>query len=569
MKGNKQLFNSLETLIEDSKKELQDEMRIQSTLIEKQFKNIDKKLNEISYAIQNRHRTKRGLINGIGTIFKTLTGNLDANDGEYYSKCINKLKNDEHEIENLMKNQISVTTSTIRNFNYTLRQLKMDEETFNRDIMKIEKTIIEVSSALDLENRRIKFIEKYEEIIERNILIDNELSDIISGITFSKLSIIHPSIIEPMNLIIQLRKIVRHLKDNQLPFPPDYNELPNYFEVMELKAYQTLEEIVFILEVPLIEPFYLDLYHVYSIPIKDEKGYYHIIVPDNKYVSVSSDRSLYVNVNNLSECRKATKFVLCKDRTIQSIQKKSPCEIQLLNNPVSIPENCEQSIIFATDYKVEKIEVNTWLIAVTEKLPITITCYEGKAITEIIDKNSILKIGPLCTAYIGNSKIFGSYEKVTEFHEIIEIPNVKYECCKDLPPQINYPDLEPIQMSKLNLDELNIAQHKLNKYKESLDELINKPFIEKNISWFTYVIITVIILIIVIYISLKIKRRCPKKIGIAVGADDDPYDGGDSKNYLRRIRRSVTPRDSIRRITPVINEEIELNTNNRSKLSSN
>lgn len=156
------------------------------SLINKQFKSIENKLTQIKYDTPN-YRYKRGILNGIGSIWKALTGNLDASDGEYYTDCINKLKDDEHQIENLLKNQISVTTSTIKNFNYTIRKLQIDEETFNDDIVKIQESISDITDNENYYDARFQFIEICEQITESNIIIENELNDIIESITFARL----------------------------------------------------------------------------------------------------------------------------------------------------------------------------------------------------------------------------------------------------------------------------------------------------------------------------------------------------------------------------------------------
>lgn len=38
------------------------------------------------------NRRKCGLTNGIGTIWKTVSGNLDASEGQYFNDCINKIE---------------------------------------------------------------------------------------------------------------------------------------------------------------------------------------------------------------------------------------------------------------------------------------------------------------------------------------------------------------------------------------------------------------------------------------------------------------------------------------------
>lgn len=72
-------------------------------------------------------RFKTRLKDGLGTIFRTLTGNLNANVETFYTDCIYKLNHDEREVENLMKNQISVTSSDIKNFNETFQKHYIDD----------------------------------------------------------------------------------------------------------------------------------------------------------------------------------------------------------------------------------------------------------------------------------------------------------------------------------------------------------------------------------------------------------------------------------------------------------
>ena len=64
--------------------------------------------NEVKSKFQNLNinenlRKKRGLINGLGSVIKSITGNLDAQDAEYYDKLIDELKNNQQNIQkNLM-----------------------------------------------------------------------------------------------------------------------------------------------------------------------------------------------------------------------------------------------------------------------------------------------------------------------------------------------------------------------------------------------------------------------------------------------------------------------------------
>lgn len=68
---------------------------------------VNVKYKEITADSKNyANRQRRRILNNIGSVWKTITGNLAASDGEYFNDCINKINRDERQIENLLKNQI-------------------------------------------------------------------------------------------------------------------------------------------------------------------------------------------------------------------------------------------------------------------------------------------------------------------------------------------------------------------------------------------------------------------------------------------------------------------------------
>ncbi|CAH2019537.1 unnamed protein product [Acanthoscelides obtectus] len=85
---------------------------------------VDGKLNDIfpstyetvpSFSV----RIKRGLINGLGSIFKAITGNLDASDGEKCESLISDLQNDQNKLSEAINSQNTLSVELIDNFNKT------------------------------------------------------------------------------------------------------------------------------------------------------------------------------------------------------------------------------------------------------------------------------------------------------------------------------------------------------------------------------------------------------------------------------------------------------------------
>ena len=148
IKNNEKILSSLYDLLEDSSPRtaaFKASVQTHFSLLTRIAESVNLKLFELTADTKKyAFRYKRGLINGIGSIFKFITGNLDSSDGEYFDACINKVSHDERELETLLKSQISITSSVIKSFNTTLQKLSIDEATFNEDMEKIKKLLADI-----------------------------------------------------------------------------------------------------------------------------------------------------------------------------------------------------------------------------------------------------------------------------------------------------------------------------------------------------------------------------------------------------------------------------------------
>lgn len=477
-------------------------------------------LTQISNVIQSKFdevfldtkRYKRGILNGIGTIFKSITGNLDAEDGEYYSNCIYKLNNDEHQLENLIKNQISVTTSVIKNFNLTIQKLQIDEETFNKDIKEIEKSILSISHDVKSVQTKLKFLEICEQLMASYLYIEDSLNDILNAITFARLKIIHTSIITPIDLITSLQEISQNLHRNNLPLSIKLSKVAQYLDIIELQAFQTDSSLIFVLKIPLVDPQTYTAYQLYPIPILDNRtGLHHILSVSQKYIARDDDSLMFLPIPDLDECKQlymGTK--LCSDLFAYPIDNNAICEARLFKNLMKLPENCQTSLIISQGYNVQKLQENTWLVINAEPLHVTINCPKRNSKTEIITKNSVIKLQPSCYAFVGITKIQASSNEVLDVKDNTHPIQIPYECCNELPDKIHFPELKPLKLNNLNTEDLEIAKHKLDQYSKDLDDLINEPYVTKHISWFTYLTIILIVSLILLYLFCKCRKRSRK-----------------------------------------------------------
>ncbi|KAH1021575.1 hypothetical protein HUJ04_011071 [Dendroctonus ponderosae] len=342
--------------------------------------------------------------------------------------------------------------------------------------------------------------------MESYSFLKDYLTDIVSAITFARLKILHSSIITPNDLVESLKLISQSLLTYNLPLHS--SNVAEYLDIIELQAYQIGPRIVFVLNIPLVDPEKYTLYHLYPIPILDSRtGLHHVLITHFQYLARNDDSLLYATIRNPAECKSIKKNEkICSNVFPYPIDSDAICEAQLLKRLNQLPKTCQTTLIYAAEYNIQEVSQNN--------------------------------------------------------HPVI----IPYTCCKDIPDNIHLPELKPLKLSKLDVEDLKIAQHKLNQYSDELDKLLNQSFVSKHLNWFTTLTITLIVILVILYITCKCKRRKRKfRIGITASNDDfPPLPPSQPENTFVNQWKKIMPkrRPSINLREPIEeNEEIELNLN--------
>lgn len=99
---------------------------------------------------------------------------------------------------------------------------------------------------------------------------------------------------------------------------------------------------------------------------------------------------------------------------------------------------------------------------------------------------------PKCKCYTYSTVLFAPSNRSTSFKNNY-IPSVNInadDCCIKNQEFLRNEEtqMEPVELTNLNLDELRHSQHKLEQLEEVLQNDINKPFALRHSSWFTTVL---------------------------------------------------------------------------------
>ncbi|CAH1998042.1 unnamed protein product [Acanthoscelides obtectus] len=99
--------------------------------------------------LENNLGIKRGLINGLGSIFKAITGNLDASDGEKFESLISDLQNNQNKLSEAINSQNTLSVELIDNFNKAINQITHNQKLLEAKINQLSIDMINTQAYIE------------------------------------------------------------------------------------------------------------------------------------------------------------------------------------------------------------------------------------------------------------------------------------------------------------------------------------------------------------------------------------------------------------------------------------
>lgn len=396
-------YYNLKPLIEESEYLNQHYKKLKTELNDKklttEFDNYDKIINYLQQTINEKFnninvqsinkRTKRGLINGLGSIVKSISGNLDAEDGRKYDKIINHMKHNMKSLQDQLEMQYTVNDKIIQNFNSTIKDIE-------HNYLVLRSKIVQLSNIIQnkIQQQDILFAKDiFNQLIILYNSVLNVLQDVENSITFCKLQTLHPSIIKTIDLFHELQKIAKFYKD-QLPFELNYENILNFESVIKINCKLESERIIYFLSIPINFKENYDLYYLKSIPTI-HKSEHVTIIPNTRYLLKHENR--ITPLRNI--CMKSAIFQ-CPSHLIS--RYNASCEKQVLLHSNS--EHCQYTRLNIEDNQLDFIfEINQYLGVFPKEEKIISEC-EGQTETQNLNGIFLIKNND-CKLIINNEEI--------------------------------------------------------------------------------------------------------------------------------------------------------------------
>lgn len=350
-----------------------------SSLFKYQTRHLYAKLDKVLMQLDTLRpsRTKRGLINPLGTIIKSISGNLDNEDALKFENALRTLnKNDQILSQSLNKHITLYKEMTIQQ-NQIIRNISLNQ-------VKLERALTFVMNMTNDNERIIHYVHLVQlfAILSENVQeLMSEINRIENILAFSRNKSIHHSILsvkDVRNIISQLKRTYRSGQIIDI-------DIRDYYEILSLASYFTESTVVIVLKFPITFSTEYQLYELCPVPNKESL----IIVPTAPYIASNSQEYVYME----AECPKVSSWHICEQKIVHQILSRTDC-IQKLIQSQEIDGTCKPTPISLTKEALIELDSYHYIIAFPNSTKVQLSC--GKERFEMLQGSFMVSVPQGC-----------------------------------------------------------------------------------------------------------------------------------------------------------------------------
>lgn len=308
--------------------------------------NLQQKLRTLKPIVRN----KRGLINGLGSIIKTITGNMDAQDADKLNKEIENLAKNQGKMNSEINRQTVLNNKMIERFENITNHINTQQESITSYLISYQE---QTRNSIRI-NRDITNHIQYLNLINYNIdLLTNHLINLAEAIVLARLNIISKQILNHDEIV----EIYNNLRGQSVEIASS----EEIYTLLGLQAYYNGSNLIFNVRIPILSQQNYSMLHIIPLPINNSK-----IFNPKPYLIYNTRNIQYFD----ETCQRVEKTYYCKESAYQEDTDNSTCIGRLLQNE---PARC---ILTEQLYTTEILqpEPNHVLIIDSPEIIVNTTC---------------------------------------------------------------------------------------------------------------------------------------------------------------------------------------------------
>ncbi|XP_071643595.1 uncharacterized protein [Temnothorax longispinosus] len=357
----------------------------------------NKKLTQLLTRLQTIYKTnnnKRGLIDAIGTISKTLFGTMDADDAKHIQEQLELIQNQQQTLRHTAKSQLKVINATIGHM-----------EALEKSLYHNEQLMTNVTRRLQLDTA---LYAKREEIDEQLLILTaitedlmEDVKDTIDYLTYSREGVILTRLLPIEKIITELKEATSQLtQGSHFLFKTrveNWNEIQNY---VEINAYYDKPNIYTIIKFPVVAYPVYDIIKTTPLPVPNHANIFTFLRITHNILAIDKENHNYITLEerDLNDCkRNGAEYVCDRNCPIYFVGTNAPCEVQVYVGTPGYVNACERrQMVSDVTLWVALSEPQAWLFSAPRKQKIAIQCNDQAEQKVEIERTGKLSINENC-----------------------------------------------------------------------------------------------------------------------------------------------------------------------------
>lgn len=393
------------------------------------------KFNSIidSYDSLSKIRYKRALIDGLGTIIRSITGNLDQNDAVRYNKALETLQKNQDEITHHTNQAITLNRLFLENYNNTISAIARNQDKINAKISEIIRQIN--ISEYDFYGF-VKLDSSYKLLeINLNIIFDT-LITIETAVSLSTKHIVYRSLISFSNLQYFINVLKKHYNSDQL-LTSDITESRIYYSFLDIGSYFSDNKLVFVIKIPIYFRDSFTYYQLFPIPTPNNT----VLIPEKSHLVMNENAYQYTE----TDCNQIGTTYYCQEDSVLYNSMYSPDCIHTLIMSQKLLTSCQYHQVKIVREIFEKINEGYYIINSPNSIKLHIRCLQDEYL--MINGSYLLRLPENCSASTDTVTF-------TNLHDNINGKPVKLFSFGANEMKISNP-LEPLKIENVKLNQLH------------------------------------------------------------------------------------------------------------------
>ncbi|XP_020297857.1 uncharacterized protein LOC109862274, partial [Pseudomyrmex gracilis] len=305
----------------------------------REFNKVSTLVRKIKMIVGTPTRSRRGLVNAVGSVAKVLFGTMDAEDEKVISEQLQLIGND---VENI---------------------IERNENRLREAVVRITQKVDDYAQQQEL---RDYFLELGSLLTEMELDAEGIIIEYVTNVhtNFAKLEIV------PLEQILHSLKEANNqfMQDLRFPFAVT---LENWLEIkrfVTVSVYCKDSNIFTVVKFPLINSGSYNVYRVVPLPVHERDNVFAVVQVNHSVVAIDTNCQTYAI---LSE----TQWNSCG----------APCELQMFINEDGSYENCEiDHMVSNQTVWVRLTKARVWLFSTLREETLRITCENESERMEVI-----------------------------------------------------------------------------------------------------------------------------------------------------------------------------------------